>query len=82
MLRIKERAPTPSPSVVFTFGLTVESIEELGGVSYVKCQNTKFIYKKKYELYKTIPIPNEPWENVSMDFMTQLFEWNEMDAIL
>jgi len=25
--------PTPSPSVVFTFGLTVESIKELGGAS-------------------------------------------------
>ncbi len=25
---------------------------------------------------------SEPWENVSMDFMTQLPEWNGMDAIL
>jgi hypothetical protein len=33
----------------------------------VKCQNTKSIYKKKYGLYRIIPILNEPWENVSMD---------------
>jgi len=26
----------------------------------VKCQNTKFIYAKKYKLYKFLPIPNEP----------------------
>jgi hypothetical protein len=32
----RERAPTPSPSVVFTFGLTVESIKELGGASIVE----------------------------------------------
>jgi hypothetical protein len=31
MLRAKEHAPTPSPSIVFTFGLKVESIKELGG---------------------------------------------------
>ncbi len=36
----------------------------------VKCQNTKSIYKKKYGLYKLLPIPSEPWENVSMHFMT------------
>lgn len=24
----------------------------------------------------------EPWENISMDFMTQLLEWNGMDVIL
>ncbi len=46
----------------------------------VKCQSTKSIYKKKYELYKPLTILNEPWESVSMDFMTQLPEW--MDAIL
>jgi hypothetical protein len=31
---------------------------------------------------KPLPIPNEPWEGVSMDFMTQLLKWNGMDAIL
>jgi len=31
VLRAKKRAPTPSPFVVFTFGLIIESIKELGG---------------------------------------------------
>jgi hypothetical protein len=33
VLRTRERAQTPSPFTVFTFGLAVESIKELGGVS-------------------------------------------------
>ncbi len=33
MLRAKERAPTPSPSVVFNFGLATKSIKKLGGAS-------------------------------------------------
>jgi hypothetical protein len=48
----------------------------------VKSQSTKLIYKKKYGLYRPLLIPNKPWENISMDFMTQLLEWNGMDAIL
>jgi hypothetical protein len=35
VLQAKEHAPTPSPSVVFTFGLTVESIKELKDVSII-----------------------------------------------
>ncbi len=35
MLRAREHAPTFSPSIVFTFGLKVESIKELGGVSNI-----------------------------------------------
>jgi hypothetical protein len=33
MLQAKERAPTPCPFAVFTFGLAVESIKEFGGAS-------------------------------------------------
>jgi hypothetical protein len=33
MLRAKECASTPSPSIVFTFGLAIESIKEFGGAS-------------------------------------------------
>jgi len=33
MLQAKERAPTPSPSTIFTFGLSIHSIKELGGVN-------------------------------------------------
>jgi hypothetical protein len=33
MLQARERTPTPSPSNVFTFGLAIESIKELGGAS-------------------------------------------------
>jgi hypothetical protein len=35
MLPVRECAPTPSPSVVFLFGLAVESIKELGGASHI-----------------------------------------------
>jgi hypothetical protein len=34
MLRARECVLIPFPFVVFTFGLTVESIKELGGVSF------------------------------------------------
>jgi hypothetical protein len=33
VLRTRERAPTPFPSVVFTFGFVVESIKEFEGAS-------------------------------------------------
>jgi len=49
--------------------------------TYVKYQNTKSIYKKKFGLYKLLPIPNEPWEIVSMDCMTQLPKWEGKDPI-
>jgi hypothetical protein len=35
MLRAKERAPILSPSIVFTFGLVVESIQEFQGASTI-----------------------------------------------
>jgi hypothetical protein len=34
MLQAMEHTPTLSSSVVFTFGLTIESIKELGGASF------------------------------------------------
>jgi hypothetical protein len=34
VLQARECAPTPSLSAVFTFGLAVKSIKELGGVSH------------------------------------------------
>jgi hypothetical protein len=33
MLRAKECAPIPSPFIIFTFGLTIESIKEFEGAS-------------------------------------------------
>jgi hypothetical protein len=36
VLQVKERAPTPFPSTVVTFGLVVESIKELGGASLMQ----------------------------------------------
>ncbi len=33
MLQAKDHAPTHFPSIVFTFGLIIESIKELGGAS-------------------------------------------------
>jgi hypothetical protein len=33
MLQIRECAPTLSPSIVFTFGLAIESLQELEGGS-------------------------------------------------
>jgi hypothetical protein len=47
MLRTKERPPTPSPFVVFTFGLAVEPINELGGASYTQHHIPTFQMKKK-----------------------------------
>jgi hypothetical protein len=41
VLQTRECALTPSPFVVFTFGLVVESIEELGGASMVVLQKGK-----------------------------------------
>jgi hypothetical protein len=40
MLRARERTPTPYPSIVFTFKLTIESIRELGGASTCKVYKT------------------------------------------
>ncbi len=34
VVRVRERTLIPSPSIVFTFGLVVESIKELAGASH------------------------------------------------
>jgi hypothetical protein len=47
----------------------------------VKCQSTKLVPKKKFELYKALPIPSGPFESVSMDFMTCFLEWEGTNAI-
>jgi hypothetical protein len=47
----------------------------------VKCQIIKLIHKKKFGLYKALPIPSSPFESVSMDFMTCFLEWEGMNAI-
>jgi hypothetical protein len=57
VLRAKEHAPIPYPSVVFTFGLAVGSIKEFGGAliillnHFAKGQNPNYntmnlLYKK------------------------------------
>jgi hypothetical protein len=33
VLQAKEHALTPSPSTIFTFGLAIQSIKELGGIN-------------------------------------------------
>jgi hypothetical protein len=48
----------------------------------VKCERTKLVHKKKFGLYRPLPIPSDPFENVSMDFMTCLPKCEGMDAIL
>jgi hypothetical protein len=44
VLRARERAPTPYAFVVFTFGLTVESIKELRGASKLISKGCKGVF--------------------------------------
>jgi hypothetical protein len=61
MLRTRERTLTPSPSVIFTFRLAVESIKKLGGASYhahLKPLKNIDSYVKmyyKFHLFKFLP---------------------------
>jgi hypothetical protein len=52
VLRTREHAPTPSPSIVFTFGLTIKSTKELGGVLMfvTKKKNEKCGFKKNVKI--------------------------------
>jgi hypothetical protein len=57
-----EHTPTPSPSVVFTFGLTVESINEFGGASFgMRFERPNFVQircffncSKSVKIYNTL----------------------------
>ncbi len=39
VLRVEERTPTPSSSIIFIFGLTFESFKECGGNQYLSKQD-------------------------------------------
>lgn len=46
------------------------------------CEVPKYqVLHKKFGLYMPLPIPLGPFNNVSMDFMTCLLEWEGIDAI-
>ncbi len=53
---------------------------------YVKtcltCQQNRTLNKKQARLLKPLPIPEGPWENVSMDFMVSLPPSRGFDAIM
>jgi hypothetical protein len=52
-MRAKEHVSTPSPFVVFTFRLVVESIKEFGGVSQMKkLQNPRIMDDDKIDMVK------------------------------
>jgi hypothetical protein len=74
VLRAKERDPTPYPSIVFTFGFTIESIKEFGGAlgrlpkkenhRYVPCleikPNPKNVWQS-FENPKSTPKMHKPF---------------------
>nr|GEY60117.1 Ty3/gypsy retrotransposon protein [Tanacetum cinerariifolium] len=45
------------------------------------CQQTKYSRQKPYGLLQTLPIPNQVWEEISMDFITNLPHSNGKSAI-
>jgi len=47
----------------------------------MKCQNTKVMHKKKFGLYRPLPILTSLFENVLMDFMTCVPLWQDKDVI-
>jgi hypothetical protein len=63
MLQVKEHAPTPYLSIVFTFRLAVESTKEFGGVSHTFFTITnpkarEHIHKIENVCFSTKPFPN------------------------
>jgi protoheme ferro-lyase len=46
------------------------------------CQQNKTFNKKQADLLKPLPIPEGPWESVSMDFMVSLPPSRGFDAIM
>nr|GEW13498.1 Ty3/gypsy retrotransposon protein [Tanacetum cinerariifolium] len=45
------------------------------------CQQTKYSRQKPYGLLQALPIPNQVWEEISMDFITNLPHSNGKSAI-
>ena len=50
--------------------------------SCTSCTQTKAPRHKLYGLLKQLPIPNQPWESISMDFIEQLPMLEGFTAIL
>jgi hypothetical protein len=48
VLQAREHAPTPSPYVVFTFGLEVQSLKVFGGASFISYKYTNLWFGFKY----------------------------------
>ena len=46
------------------------------------CERIKVRTTPKYGLNLPLPVPNRPWEYISMDFITNLLEINGYDAII
>ena len=40
--------------------------------SYLVCHIDKIERKKAIRLLQSLPIPEKPWENISMDFSTEI----------
>ncbi|MBW0593625.1 hypothetical protein O181_133340 [Austropuccinia psidii MF-1] len=47
-----------------------------------QCSRNKNIHHINFGFLKPLPIPNGPWNCLSMDFLTQLPLWNSFDSIL
>jgi hypothetical protein len=56
VLQAKEHTLTPSLSVVFTFGLAIKSIKELGGASHVLKTRLRLNFEHVVQNQLAIPI--------------------------